>query len=55
MGQPGDGYKDDPSPHTVKEEFLGVNMNNATWVSMSTCISIFSLNRGRSCNVRFLE
>lgn len=34
MGQAGDGYQDNPTPHTVKEEFLGVNVNNATWVSM---------------------
>ena len=34
MGHAGDGYKDDPTPHTVKEKFLGVNVNNATWVSI---------------------
>ena len=33
LGHAGDGYKDNPSPHTKKEEFLGVNVNNATWVS----------------------
>ena len=43
MGHAGDGYQNDPSPHTVKEEFLGVNVNNATWVSRCTCVSIFTL------------
>ena len=43
MGHAGDGYKNDPSPHTVKEEFLGVNVNNATWVSRYTRVSMFTL------------
>lgn len=33
MGHAGDGYGDKPSPHTVKEQFLGVNVNNATWAA----------------------
>ncbi|XP_028399716.1 prolyl 3-hydroxylase 2-like [Dendronephthya gigantea] len=40
MGHAGDGYANDPSPHTVKEEFLGVNVNNATWAAAKGDVSL---------------